>query len=166
MVESKSTATGASKSPVAKELAKASEPESKQAGSLTETADVGVANTKHSEAQVEPEPSAFVAGQDFPDAGAVAPEKALVEVAPSVVPDAGRSALEEAVLLKAPHLDRAFAARFGLDEAYLVQVANGEVPPPPWVPENDMTELHYAGGSWSVVGKGVNPVAPGNAISR
>jgi hypothetical protein len=72
----------------------------------------------------------------------------------------------EAVLLKAPHLDEAFARRFNLDEDYLVSVANGSTPPPPWVPENDLTELHFTGGSWSVTGKGVNPLAPGNAISR
>lgn len=172
MVESKPAAKTAvsrnddnKNTPVANELANASEPESRTKGSLTETADVGV-DGRHTDAQVESEPPAFVAGQDFPDASAVSPEKALVEVAPSVVPAEGRSALQEAVLLRAPHLDAAFAARFGLDEAYLVGVANGEIPPPPWVPENDMTELHYTGGSWSVVGKGVNPKAPGNAISR
>jgi len=161
------TKTAASnRNPVADDLAKASEPGLESSGSLTETADVGVANTRHSEAQVTPEAPLFVAGNDFPDASAVAPEKALVEVAPSVVPDAGKSALYEAVLLKAPHLDKAFADRFNLPEEYLVAVANGSTPPPPWVPENDLTELHFAGGSWSVVGKGVNPTAPGNAISR
>ena len=72
----------------------------------------------------------------------------------------------EAVLLKAPHLDEAFAQRFGLSEEYLISVAQGGTPPPPWVPENDLTELHYLGGSWSIVGKGVNPLADGNAISR
>lgn len=104
-----------------------------------------------------------VAGQDFPDASAVAPAKALVEVSPGVVPDAGKNALMEAVLLKAPHLDAAFASRFNLDDDYLVGVAQGAIPPPPWVPENDLTELRFEGGSWSVTAKG-NPAS--NAISR
>jgi hypothetical protein len=86
-----------------------------------------------------------------------------VEVSPGVVPDAGKSKLFEAVLLKAPHLDAAFASRFDLPDEYLVKVANGEAPPPPWVPENDLTELVFEGGSWSVVAKG-NPA--NNAISR
>lgn len=60
----------------------------------------------------------------------------------------------------APHCDAAFAARFDLDDDYLDQVARGEIPPPPFVPENDASELHFRAGAWVITAKGVDPDEP------
>jgi hypothetical protein len=59
--------------------------------------------------------------------------------------------------LKAPNLTPEFVSSYKLDDDYLERVARGEEPPPPYIPENDVTELHYLGGSWSITAKGDKP---------
>lgn len=60
----------------------------------------------------------------------------------------------DAAKAKAPSLTREFCEKFGLDEAYLANIAAGLTPPPPFIPENDVTELHHDNGVWFVTAKG------------
>jgi hypothetical protein len=62
--------------------------------------------------------------------------------------------------------DPAFVKRHGLTEEYVEAVRRGEIPDPPYLePDNDETELHFAGGSWQITRKGMAP-GESTAISR
>lgn len=63
----------------------------------------------------------------------------------------------EAARTKAPSLTKEFVAKHKLDDDDLMEIAVGSQPPPPFVPENDFTELHRTGGGWTVTAKGAKP---------
>ena len=68
---------------------------------------------------------------------------------------------------QAPHVDRAFLAKHGLDDEYLGKLARGEEPPPPYNGPDYTTDLHLTDGGWQITPVGVSPEDVGkDAISR
>jgi hypothetical protein len=63
-----------------------------------------------------------------------------------------------AAQVKAPHIDRAFLSKHGLDDDYLKALASGAEPPPPYNgPDTSATDLHLTPGGWQVTPAGVPP---------
>jgi hypothetical protein len=96
-----------------------------------------------------------------------AEEQAAVEAEAAAVPPAVPPAavppgdLPSQVQAVAPHVDAAFIAKYQLDDAYLQQIVNREVPAPPDNgPDTSATELYKTDGGWQLTAAGM---APGDA---
>jgi len=97
----------------------------------------------------------------------VDPDRIPAEVTPGVTPNAGGDALLAAAQAKAPSLTREFVDKMGLDDAYLAQIARGEVPPPPTPGPLHSADLHLTPGGWQQTPPGVPPADVGaNSIAR
>jgi len=97
----------------------------------------------------------------------VDPARIPAEVTPGVSPNAGGDALLAAAQAKAPSLTREFVTKMGLTDAYLAQIARGEVPPPPTPGPLHSADLHLTPGGWQQTPPGVSPAdVGGNAIAR
>jgi hypothetical protein len=86
---------------------------------------------------------------------------------PPVRPVEKDSGLLAAAKARAPHLTAEFVAEHGLTDQDVQDIADGLVPPPPYIGPVPVVDLHRTPGGWQITPKGVSPEDVGKgAVSR